>query len=94
MKTTQMPSSSKNARIAACYKLPATLTAREINKLSMGAFANHSFTDARGLHVTGISDFGFQLRKGEYLIENVNTVTNTDELEHLFTVAPQADPTW
>jgi hypothetical protein len=59
----------------------------------MGAFANHSFTDTRGFHVTSMSDFGFQLRKGDR-IENVNTVTNTDELDHLFAVAPQADPTW
>jgi hypothetical protein len=88
-----MTSSSQNARVAAFYKLPATLNARQINKLSMGAFANHSFTDARGFHITSISDFGFQLRKGDR-IENVNTVTNTDQLEHLFTVEPQSDPTW
>lgn len=84
---------AQNQRIALKYNLPAKMTAGEILAASMGAFANHRFTDERGFHLTSISEFGFQLRRGDR-IENIKVATDPQAMARVFAVAPEFDPSW
>ncbi len=86
-----------NARVKALYNLPATLTGAQIVALSLGAFANHSFTLPSGEHITAISESMIQVRKGDA----VRTFTLTGNphsyramLAASFAVIAEFDPTY
>lgn len=88
---------AQNAAILARYKLPASLTGEEIARLSLGAFANHSFTLATGEHVTAISAGYLQLRKGDRIRDLRLRETPAEFAAVMalpFNVAPEFDPTW
>ena len=77
------------------YSLPDSLTAAQILALSMGAFADHSFTSpATGEHITCISEHGMQLRKGDGTPRNVSFKVQPAALQWPFTVKFYRDPTW
>lgn len=84
---------AQNIAIKTRYKLPTSLTAEKIISLSMGAFANHRFTNAQGYHITGISETGMQVRKGDF-IQNIKWSETPDIKAMTFTVMPEFDPTW
>jgi hypothetical protein len=84
---------AQNIAIQTRYNLPTSLTAEKIISLSMGAFANHKFTNAQGYHITGISEIGMQVRKGDF-VQNIKWSETPDIKAMAFTVTPEFDRTW
>ena len=65
--------------------LPNKLSAREIQKITHGDFAAHSFVRKDGFSITALSDYSMQLRKKNE-IENIRFKDTPSALETEFRV--------
>ncbi len=95
---------TKNARrndaIAQRYNLPSSLTGVQVLALSMGAFANHSFTlAATGEHISAISESMVQVISANgytprTFLRSEDQTGYEGVMASVFCVAPEFDPTW